>query len=163
MMRIQQRANGFTIVELLIVIVIIGILATIVIVAYNGIQNKAYDTTVQSDLASIVKKIELQAVTTGTYSGLTIATGVKVTKSAYDTTENNLYYCINPYTNKYALSARTKTKKDYKVINGTISEHPSKLYGSSTCDLVRTSPSETLNADKAWDSASLTWSGWAQD
>ncbi len=32
---------GFTIVELLIVIVIIGILAAITIVAFNGIQNRA--------------------------------------------------------------------------------------------------------------------------
>jgi prepilin-type N-terminal cleavage/methylation domain-containing protein len=40
-MGIMQRAKGFTIVELLIVIVVIGILAAVVIVAYNGIQVKA--------------------------------------------------------------------------------------------------------------------------
>jgi prepilin-type N-terminal cleavage/methylation domain-containing protein len=34
--------RGFTIVELLIVIVVIGILATIVIVAYNGVINRGY-------------------------------------------------------------------------------------------------------------------------
>ena len=36
--------NGFTIVELLIVIVIIGILAAITIVAYNGITARAQTT-----------------------------------------------------------------------------------------------------------------------
>ncbi|HEU4831010.1 MAG TPA: LamG-like jellyroll fold domain-containing protein, partial [Candidatus Saccharimonadales bacterium] len=41
---------GFTIVELLIVIVIIGILATLTGVVYNGIQAKAYDTSVLSDI-----------------------------------------------------------------------------------------------------------------
>ena len=35
------RTGGFTIVELLIVIVVIGILAAIVIIAYTGVQNKA--------------------------------------------------------------------------------------------------------------------------
>jgi len=40
----KQIQNGFTIVELLIVIVIIGILAAIVTVAYNGIQNRAKNT-----------------------------------------------------------------------------------------------------------------------
>ena len=38
--------QGFTIVELLIVIVVIAILAAITIVAYTGIQNRAYDTAV---------------------------------------------------------------------------------------------------------------------
>ncbi len=33
-----SKQRGFTIVELLIVIVVIGVLAAIVIVAYNGVQ-----------------------------------------------------------------------------------------------------------------------------
>jgi len=37
----MRKDSGFTIVELLIVIVVIGILATITIVAYNGVQQKA--------------------------------------------------------------------------------------------------------------------------
>ena len=37
----RQTKSGFTIVELLIVIVVIAILAAITIVAYNGIQNRA--------------------------------------------------------------------------------------------------------------------------
>ena len=42
--------RGFTIVELLIVIVVIGILAAITIVAYNGIQQRARTATVQVDM-----------------------------------------------------------------------------------------------------------------
>lgn len=42
-----KNKNGFTIVELLIVIVVIGILAAITIVAYNGIQNRAQDTKIK--------------------------------------------------------------------------------------------------------------------
>lgn len=41
-----KNRSGFTIVELLIVIVVITILATISIVAYNGIQNRAYNAKV---------------------------------------------------------------------------------------------------------------------
>lgn len=53
----QQSANGFTIVELLIVIVVIAILAAISIVAYSGIQARARDTKRASDIAVIEKAI----------------------------------------------------------------------------------------------------------
>lgn len=43
-MKSWAKQTGFTIVELLIVIVVIGILAAIVIVAYNGIQTRANNT-----------------------------------------------------------------------------------------------------------------------
>jgi len=48
---IKKDQKGFTIVELLIVIVVIGILAAITIVAFNGIQNRAKDTK-SSELAN---------------------------------------------------------------------------------------------------------------
>ena len=50
--------RGFTIVELLIVVVIIAILAAITIVAYNGIQARAKTSAAQSAANSAVKKAE---------------------------------------------------------------------------------------------------------
>jgi prepilin-type N-terminal cleavage/methylation domain-containing protein len=66
-MRSLLRQQGFTIVELLIVIVVIAILAAITIVAYNGIQARAKDSRVQSDIQSVAKRIELYAVENGSY------------------------------------------------------------------------------------------------
>lgn len=54
-MSTHKQTKGFTIVELLIVIVVIGILAAITIVAYNGIQARARTTAVNSDLRSLEK------------------------------------------------------------------------------------------------------------
>ena len=53
---------GFTIVELLIVIVVVAILAAISIVAYNGIQTRARDSMRQQDLAALSKALKLYRV-----------------------------------------------------------------------------------------------------
>lgn len=55
----DNNTSGFTIVELLIVIVIIGILATITIISYVGISTKATEATLKSDLANASKKLKL--------------------------------------------------------------------------------------------------------
>ena len=61
-MKWAKNKNGFTIVELLIVIVVIGILAAITIVAYNGISARARAANVQSATAQASKKISSYAV-----------------------------------------------------------------------------------------------------
>jgi len=53
----DQPRRGFTIVELLIVIVVIGILAAITIVAFNGVQNKAKAGAAQAAVSQANKKI----------------------------------------------------------------------------------------------------------
>ncbi len=54
----KSKQSGFTLVELLIVIVVIAILAAISIVAYNGIQNRANNTTAKQAATQIRTKIE---------------------------------------------------------------------------------------------------------
>ena len=62
--------HGFTIVELLIVIVVIAILAAISIVAYNGIQSRARDTLRKTDLANISKALKLYSVDKDNWIGI---------------------------------------------------------------------------------------------
>src|SRR5579863_10379716 len=50
--------RGFTIVELLIVIVVIGILALLVITTYSGIQAKARNAKRQTDIQSLQTQLE---------------------------------------------------------------------------------------------------------
>lgn len=55
----KQRQSGFTIVELLIVIVVIGILAAITIVAYGGFQQRASNTQTLTSLSAWIKGMKL--------------------------------------------------------------------------------------------------------
>lgn len=63
----KATQRGFTIVELLIVIVVIGILAGLVITTYNGIQQKARNTERQTDLKAIQGQLEAYYATNGKY------------------------------------------------------------------------------------------------
>jgi prepilin-type N-terminal cleavage/methylation domain-containing protein len=58
---------GFTIVELLIVIVVIAVLAAITVVAYNGVQTRAKQAKIQSDLNSVLQLVESYKIINGTY------------------------------------------------------------------------------------------------
>lgn len=99
----RQRAlsgalSGFTIVELLIVVVVIAILAAITIVAYNGIQQRAKTSALQSALSQVTHKIEAYKVSqaTETYPATLADAGISNPPSG-------LSYSVNPTGKGYCL------------------------------------------------------------
>jgi len=69
MISLNKQNKGFTIVELLIVIVVIGILAGLVITTYNGIQQKARNTERTTDLKTLQSQLEAYYATNAYYPG----------------------------------------------------------------------------------------------
>ncbi len=65
-----KNKKGFTIVELLIVIVVIGILATLVIVTFTGIQQKGRNSQRQTDINAINSHVEAFYAQHGFYPNL---------------------------------------------------------------------------------------------
>jgi len=70
MVSLKNRSKGFTIVELLIVIVVIAILATLVIVTFTGIQQKARDSQRQTDINAVDSHLEAYYAQNGKYPTL---------------------------------------------------------------------------------------------
>lgn len=66
----QKSRSGFTIVELLIVIVVIAILAAISITAYTGIQNRAYNTKAISGTTQYQKTLIAYKAVNGSYPSM---------------------------------------------------------------------------------------------
>lgn len=66
-MTYKTKQQGFTIVELLIVIVVIGILAALVITTFTGIQQKARDTERTTDIKAIHGQVEAYYASKGYY------------------------------------------------------------------------------------------------
>lgn len=136
--------KAFTIIELLIVIVIIGILVAITAVSYNGIVAGANEAVVQSDLASLKQQLEIYRIKNGRYP-LTepelTATNIKATKNAYNvggTTGSyaNFYYCISSdEPAKYGFGARAAgSNKSFYISNeNSIYTKSSAASGALTC------------------------------
>jgi prepilin-type N-terminal cleavage/methylation domain-containing protein len=70
MISLKSKQSGFTIVELLIVIVVIGILATLVIVTFSGVQQKARDTKRETDIKALASQLEVYYANNGSYPAL---------------------------------------------------------------------------------------------
>lgn len=117
--------RGFTIVELLIVIVVIAILAVVVAVSYNGIVTGANDAAIKSDIESIGRELMQRQARTGNYPVFTDTTAgpgfnFKVNQEAYHTSGFNLYICqsdTDPQSG-FAIIARSKSGSIFAWQNG---------------------------------------------
>ena len=110
----QQPRTGFTIVELLIVIVVIGILAAITIVAFNGIQGRARTAVIKSDISQAVRKLEAVKVTNA--SGMYPAT--QADAGLQPSAGNTLNYYYDSLTNRYCVEVYNGTTTFFSVDMG---------------------------------------------
>ena len=164
------KQKGFTIVELLIVIVVIAILAAITIVAYNGIQQRAYDTSVKSDLVAASKALELYKIDNGSYpnnfsqiNGMKTAGNylIRVSTGAYkaNSSGNNFIYCYGITAESYALAALSSSGNAWYISDS--SKTPSTYPGTWTGYLASTCSSPLgMSGTGAWGYTTGAWTSW---
>ncbi len=118
-MSVGKNKQGFTIVELLIVVVVVAILAAITVVSYNGITNRTHDNAIQTDVRNLGMQVARVYAETGVYpvpGSTTTApsgvSGVKVSKGSYLST-NNFYYCVSNTNDKFSVTGKSKSGKSW--------------------------------------------------
>lgn len=163
------KSKGFTIVELLIVIVVIGILAAITVVAFTGVQNRANDTTVKSDIRGIAKQLELYKADNGVYpAGTTQMSTVKprVSKTAYGngiiSNTYNILYCrvAAEGPTKFALVASSKSGNvfTYKSEDRQISQSSAWVDQSNSAIICQNAGiNQSDGSDRDWLYLSGAW------
>ncbi|HRQ87030.1 MAG TPA: hypothetical protein PLY16_02875, partial [Candidatus Saccharibacteria bacterium] len=127
--------------ELLIVIVVVGILATLVVVAYNGVARNAAISVLQSDLKSAQTLIELKHAETGLYPN--DDTDLPRSKDTFlEYTPNDSFYCVTVSSSTAKTSLYLDSSKGL-ITEGTCEGHegysdvdPSSVVSSITSGAV---------------------------
>lgn len=116
MISLKKRNQGFTIVELLIVIVVIGILALLVITTYSGIQAKARNSKRQTDIQSLQTQLEAFFSQNGYYPSLAdLNSSAWLGTNMKSLDQNALVDPSNPTQSKTLLAAPAAKSYSYEV------------------------------------------------
>jgi prepilin-type N-terminal cleavage/methylation domain-containing protein len=120
MISLKKRNQGFTIVELLIVIVVIGILALLVITTYSGIQAKARNSKRTSDIKSLQTHIEAFFQANGYYPSRTDMNGdAWLTTNMKSLDKNSLIDPKNPTQSNDLAASPAASVYSYEVTNSS--------------------------------------------
>jgi general secretion pathway protein G len=105
----HERECGFTLVELMVVIVILGLLATIVVINVMPAMDRAAATTARTNIAQIEEGLKLYKLSNGRYP--TAEEGLAaLTPGTIDRLPND------PWGNPYRYSLPGRDGKDFTVM-----------------------------------------------
>lgn len=124
----RTKSKGFTIAEILIVVVVIAILVAISIIAYTTLQSRGHDSAMQADLRNIGQKVAEFTVENGRpplANGTELGPILKVNKKSYLETapgaaQTTLLYCRT--NTEWGFVGRSKGGQSWVVENGSLQQ-----------------------------------------
>ncbi|MFW5687039.1 MAG: type IV pilin protein [Halanaerobium sp.] len=131
---LHQNQAAFTLIELLIVIVVLGILMSMAVPALSGVKNRADTAVAKADLHNIMHSLEIYYLEEGEYPGQ--STKSDLSKISSDLNELNIKNAESDYS--YQSDSDTGAKKYlilYKAASDEfyyISTDKSSLVGPET-------------------------------
>lgn len=169
----RGQHKGFTIVEVLLVVVVVGILAGIILVAYNGVQDRSRASVAQTDLNGAKKRLGLYQARNGKYPTTfqqLVDANMHFSKSVYEVNtpgKGNMYYCYNTATGQFALGARTvgsatgliiTSSSNIKSVSGNI------ITANYVCTTIGLTSSSDANATtfQGLETGTANWRDWVQ-
>jgi len=148
-MKVGKNSQGFTIVELLIVIVVIAILAAVTIVAYNGVSNRAKAAAAQSAVSQAAKKIMSYASINNDQFPATLSdggvadNGGMVFQYSYDNSSSPRKFCITATGSNVSYFKNNTTQQS--PVAGACPGHG--LNGSPSITNLATNPGALVNTN----------------
>ena len=147
----STTSRGFTIIELLIVIVIIGILVAITAVSFGGITKQAKESALKSELKRISTSLELHKAKNGTYP-TSLATAIP--PIANPTNANITYAPLNNGTS-YSLTATDTSNPSISLVQtpttaAQSASSPIQTVTKANCSTTRTMVRDARDNSTYW-------------
>ena len=148
----STASRGFTIIELLIVIVIIGILVAITAVSFGGITKQAKESALKSELKRISTSLELHKAKNGTYP-TSLATAIS--PIANPTTNANITYAPLNNGTSYSLTATDTSNPSISLVQtptttAQSASSPIQTVTKANCSTTRTMVRDARDNSTYW-------------
>lgn len=123
-------SKGFTLIELMIVVAIIGILAAIAYPSYDNYRKKVRRVEVQAEMLNIASQLQKYKVINGTYRPANIS--IKLDAIGYTVNDSGIFFFPSNQAGTYKISLQDVTNNGWLIV--AMTENAQKGDGSLGLD-----------------------------
>ena len=130
----RNEESGFTLVELLVVMLILGILAAIAIPAFFSQRDKGYDSDAKANARTVQTALETYAVDNGgKYTGASMTTNLPAIEGTINGMSATV--TVTPGTDNYTIESTSKSGNKFQIVRASsgATTYPCTTAGKAGC------------------------------